>query len=425
MNITDLLLSALPKKAADGETPNTDVEIDAQFGTFMVETDDSSLPPESDQAADAENAANNLDNNQPDLTLLDKSWSVDPPLNTITDELEPKVAEGISTDKPVSNAAPAPLTITAEPLAKTDPLVSDTGTEELVLRQQVAKAAQPAQSIPLDIPVAQSAAAIAPGPSATLVKQSQPSGGVVDGAGVQHRSEGQFVDDIADTLSQKPVREPLPREGAFAPPIPRENTTPANSDPYARSVNTAAPIASKNSQEQTAATLLFQPLPTEQFQTPEANSLAQFSVASSVAASTTPTSIAQIIHATPQRIINQVSNVITNMSDGNVEIRLDPPELGRVVVSITQTDSGVNAQIMMEKPEMVDFFRRNADIFARELARSGFENATLEFSHKERQQHDPEFENLEELASANESNGGSSVAQTTINVQRGGLDIRL
>ncbi len=79
-------------------------------------------------------------------------------------------------------------------------------------------------------------------------------------------------------------------------------------------------------------------------------------------------------------IVQQVSGAISKLTDGKIELRLDPPELGRVTISFSSTDGGMTAQIIGEKQEVVDMLRRHAEVFARELTRNGIEGAALNFS---------------------------------------------
>ncbi len=82
-------------------------------------------------------------------------------------------------------------------------------------------------------------------------------------------------------------------------------------------------------------------------------------------------------------VIQQVSGAIAKLADGKVELRLDPPELGRVTISFSSTDSGVSAQIVGEKQDIVDLLRRHAEIFSRELTKNGISGAALEFSFQD------------------------------------------
>ena len=86
------------------------------------------------------------------------------------------------------------------------------------------------------------------------------------------------------------------------------------------------------------------------------------------------------------RISEQVVAAISSPSNDKIEIRLDPPELGRVRVTLTQSENGTLAQIVSEKSEVADLLRRNAALLTKELTKAGFENVSLDFqSNSERQ----------------------------------------
>jgi flagellar hook-length control protein FliK len=71
---------------------------------------------------------------------------------------------------------------------------------------------------------------------------------------------------------------------------------------------------------------------------------------------------------------------VARAADGQVDIRLDPPELGRVQIRIETLDDGVRALVLAERPETQELLRRNADQLARDLGAAGFERVSLDFS---------------------------------------------
>ena len=130
---------------------------------------------------------------------------------------------------------------------------------------------------------------------------------------------------------------------------------------------------------------------------------------------------------TPQMIASQISASISGNSSDTIEIRLDPPELGRLIVSITQTDTGVMAHIAADKADIAEFLRRNSDTLARELEKAGFANSSLEFSHGENPQNNDEH-NSEATAykdAATTENTANSTDTHATYILHGELDIRL
>ena len=65
---------------------------------------------------------------------------------------------------------------------------------------------------------------------------------------------------------------------------------------------------------------------------------------------------------------------------GTVEIRLDPPELGRVQIHLTPTDGGLQAVVLADRPETGDLLRRHAAELARELGEAGYGEVSLDFA---------------------------------------------
>jgi hypothetical protein len=65
-----------------------------------------------------------------------------------------------------------------------------------------------------------------------------------------------------------------------------------------------------------------------------------------------------------------------------VEIRLDPPELGRIGIDLRLEDGGMTASVTAERAETLDLLRRHGDALQRELAAAGYERAALDFSDR-------------------------------------------
>ncbi len=72
---------------------------------------------------------------------------------------------------------------------------------------------------------------------------------------------------------------------------------------------------------------------------------------------------------------------------GGVDLRLDPPDLGRVRIQFSfERSDVVVATVSSERGETLDLMRRHAGDLARELQRAGFESVTLEFASGESKQ---------------------------------------
>jgi hypothetical protein len=82
----------------------------------------------------------------------------------------------------------------------------------------------------------------------------------------------------------------------------------------------------------------------------------------------------------PQALASQITLAIGQAKDRSVEIRLDPPELGRLQIHLAPTDGGLQALVLAERPETHDLLRRHAELLARELGAAGFRDVQLDFA---------------------------------------------
>lgn len=145
-------------------------------------------------------------------------------------------------------------------------------------------------------------------------------------------------------------------------------------------------------------------------------------------ASTQPNQTVAIkVQAAENKVISQISSAISNTTKDTVEIRLDPPELGRVTISITQSDSSLTATVSAEKAEIGDLLRRYSELLSRELSKSGFNGVSLEFSHHDRQPDNPPFgtDEAKFAPTSPDQRDENSVIEMILHTQSGGLDIRL
>ncbi len=82
---------------------------------------------------------------------------------------------------------------------------------------------------------------------------------------------------------------------------------------------------------------------------------------------------------TARNVAQQIMVQIAKTAEPRIEIRLDPPELGRVVVTMVTSDNVVTATIAAERPEIVELMRRNAETLAAAFEKAGFGQANLSF----------------------------------------------
>lgn len=79
-------------------------------------------------------------------------------------------------------------------------------------------------------------------------------------------------------------------------------------------------------------------------------------------------------------VAQQIAASVIRASGDRVEVRLDPPELGRVALSFQIRDDLVIAHVSADKSETSDLLRRNGDDLQRALKESGFGDVELDFS---------------------------------------------
>ena len=152
----------------------------------------------------------------------------------------------------------------------------------------------------------------------------------------------------------------------------RERVEPANREPRNGNAAAAAPVDASN------------------MPAPSADANAQPANASRVDAAANPR-IIQAGYQTSQQQLNlpQIAfELARQVQDGNTrfQIRLDPPELGRIDVRLDINESGqVNARLVVEKSETLDLMQRDQRGLERALQQAGLDGAktNLEFSLKQ------------------------------------------
>lgn len=83
---------------------------------------------------------------------------------------------------------------------------------------------------------------------------------------------------------------------------------------------------------------------------------------------------------TPRLIANQMAEALATKGDRNVDVALNPKELGHVNMRVSVTETGVSVMIQTERPETGDLMRRHINELADEFRRMGFEDISFQFS---------------------------------------------
>lgn len=142
---------------------------------------------------------------------------------------------------------------------------------------------------------------------------------------------------------------------------------------------------------------------------------------------TTSQAVERNVHLNPVRD-QIVAAVASRPGEAKLEIRLDPPELGRVLIGFERDGADiVRAVVTADSPDTLDLMRRNADVFQRALEQQGFSNLDLQFADRgahEDAQENP-GDNARLFALADEEPGATALAEQGPRVALGRLDRRL
>ncbi len=79
-------------------------------------------------------------------------------------------------------------------------------------------------------------------------------------------------------------------------------------------------------------------------------------------------------------VAGQITLVIGQTAQRDIEIRLDPPELGRVQIQLNPHEGGLQALVLADRPETQDFLRRHGDMLVRDLEEAGYGQVSLDFA---------------------------------------------
>lgn len=126
-----------------------------------------------------------------------------------------------------------------------------------------------------------------------------------------------------------------------------------------------------------------------------------------------------------RQVMGQVTAGLNQLADGTVEIRLNPVELGRITIHLVESAGGVqSANVIVEKPEVLDLLRRNEDLLGAEFEQAGL--GSMSFSFDQHENHDENETNENEMAVpvSTPQMDHMSIAQSQIR-SRVDLDIRL
>ncbi len=129
------------------------------------------------------------------------------------------------------------------------------------------------------------------------------------------------------------------------------------------------------------------------------------------------------------RIAHQIGMAMFVANENQIELRLDPPELGNVKINIELNGNSVRANILVERTDIIDLMRRNSEVLVRELQALGFNKVDLKFQSGQNlgQSNDRHFRNVDRVP-ANEYSDDFSEQQSYSVRKRNStktLDVRL
>ena len=81
-----------------------------------------------------------------------------------------------------------------------------------------------------------------------------------------------------------------------------------------------------------------------------------------------------------QHVAQQLALALHRAPDRPVEVALNPEELGRVSMMLSQQDGALTLAVQAERPETLELLRRNIDQLAYELNDLGYQNLSFSFS---------------------------------------------
>jgi flagellar hook-length control protein FliK len=182
-----------------------------------------------------------------------------------------------------------------------------------------------------------------------------------------------------------PARKDEPATAVAAAPEPAPKLEPSEPE-LARPIAAASPVKvdKPEAAESKPAAAAAQPAQPQPAATDPAAAAAQQTQPAAVP-------VARTIHAAYQAAVQQVNlpqvafEVVRQFEAGNTrfQIRLDPPELGRIDVKLDVDKSGtVNARLTVERPETLDLMQRDQRALQQALQQAGLDGqkTNLEFS---------------------------------------------
>ncbi|MDU8929619.1 flagellar hook-length control protein FliK [Alisedimentitalea sp. MJ-SS2] len=127
------------------------------------------------------------------------------------------------------------------------------------------------------------------------------------------------------------------------------------------------------------------------------------------------------------QIAQQIVTAIPHPNGQPIELRLNPEELGRVNLSLLQSDTAITVTILAERGETLDLLRRHIALLEREFRDIGFEKIQFTFGSSDHSNTNPEAEHGDDHPgnpTTVDAETDEGLDHTTLSVSEG-LDLRL
>ncbi|WP_026758034.1 flagellar hook-length control protein FliK [Sediminimonas qiaohouensis] len=244
-----------------------------------------------------------------------------------------------------------------------------------------------------------------PDPAPTIRASSSASGGTAQPAKLPEGMEQIAASGLAATQAQSTLR-PAPTPPKRDVPSARADAGDRRAPPEAQMEfdtrsNTAArvpAVAARPDADEVARGGFSQTLEIKEMQGKSSAMTAESEI--SGLAVSTPTAVARgapgylqtAAPDIPRQIAVQLADAMPQAQGRDVEISLNPQELGRVRISLNANDAGVNMAITAERGETLDLMRRHIDQLAQEFHDMGYGDVSFSFgqSGKGQDQGDPQ-----------------------------------
>lgn len=129
----------------------------------------------------------------------------------------------------------------------------------------------------------------------------------------------------------------------------------------------------------------------------------------------------------PHHVVMQIAAAMGRGAFGAdrvIDLVLNPEELGKVRLSLSQSDAGLSVSVLAERPETLDLLRRNIDLLAREFLDIGYQSAEFSFGHEQPGAQQPPLATESSSGPLSEAEGDTAYLASTLHLGDR-LDIRL